>query len=112
MAKGTRKQWLLGSTVPAYPVRFCTTTEGRQELPNILQDSFGMKSITGVHRYGRMLGAIIPMDAVRLLAGFPDAVDDETRLRIKNAALNLLENGITFVRGVHGVGAPNDLLYP
>ena len=96
MAKGTRKQWLMGSTTPAYPVRFCSTTEGRQELPSILQDSFGMKSITGLHRYGRMLGAIIPIEAVRLLAGFPDAVDDATRLRIKNAALNLLENRIIF----------------
>ena len=91
MTKGMNKQWLLGSTTPAYPVRFCTTTEGRQQLPSILQDSFGLKSITGLHRYGRPLGAIIPIEAVRLLAGFPDAVDDATKLRIKNTALNLLE---------------------
>jgi hypothetical protein len=69
----TRKKWLLGSAAPASPARFCSTTEGRQGLPDILHDSFGLKSITGFHRYGRALG------------------DEGTKLRIQNSALNLLE---------------------
>lgn len=87
----TKKQWLLGSSAPAYPARFCSTTEGRQGLPDILQDAFGLKSITGFHRYGRALGAIIPIEAVRLLAGYGASVDEETKLRIRNSALNLLQ---------------------
>jgi hypothetical protein len=80
----TRKKWLLGSAAPASPARFCSTTEGRQGLPDILHDSFGLKSITGFHRYGRALGAIIPIEAVRMLAGYPDTVDEGTKLRIQN----------------------------
>jgi len=91
MTQNTRKQWLLGCSTPAYPARFCTTTEGRQELPSILQDAFGLKSITGFHRYGRTIGAVIPIEAVRLLAGYADTVDDEIKIRIRNSALNLIE---------------------
>ncbi len=91
MPSGNRKQWLLGSATPTFPARFCSTSEGRRMFPDILQDAFGLKSITGFHRYGRTLGAIIPIEAVRLLAGYPDAVDDDTKVRIRNAALNLLE---------------------
>lgn len=89
MSKGTRKAWLMGSAMPAYPVRFCDSTEGRRVLPDILQDAFGLKGITVVHRYNRALGAVIPYDAVRMLAGYP--VDDETRIRVRNAALNALD---------------------
>ncbi len=85
------KQWLLASAMPAYPVRICSTSEGRQTFPDILKDTFGLKSITVFQRYGRTLGAAIPMEAVRLLAGFPDTVDDEMKLRIRNAARTLLK---------------------
>lgn len=74
---------------PAYPARLYTTSEGRQVFPDILQDAFGEKAITGFHRYGRVLGAVVPMEAVMLLAGQP--VDEEAGLRLRNAAQALLE---------------------
>jgi hypothetical protein len=76
--------------MPAYPSRLCSTTEGRQTFPDIMQDAFGLKAITVFHRYGRPLGAAIPFEAVCLLAGYTDLVDEETKLRIRNAALSLV----------------------
>lgn len=78
----------MGSATPAYPVRFCPSTEGRQILPDILQDTYGFKSFTCLHRYDRALGTIVSYDAVLMLAGYP--VDDEVRTRIMNTAQNLL----------------------
>jgi hypothetical protein len=82
------KETLPQVSVPTYPARLYTTTEGRQFFPDILQDAFGEKGVTGFHRYGRLMGAVIPLEAITLLAG--GEVDEETRIRLQNAAHNLL----------------------
>jgi hypothetical protein len=69
-------------------VAIYSTTEGRQNFPGILQDSFGYKAITGFGRYGRALGALVPMEAVQMLAG--DAVDNDIRARIQETARSLI----------------------
>lgn len=73
------------------PACFVTSTEGRQRFPEIMQDVFGEKAITGFHRYGRALGAVIPLEAVRLLAGCAHAVDPAMRKRIRATARALLK---------------------
>lgn len=67
------------------------TTEGRKHFPDYIQDSYGKKSITGFDRYGRFLGAIVPPEAIFLLADESDEVDEFAKLRIKEYAQQLLQ---------------------
>lgn len=67
-----------------------STTDGRQRFPDILQVTYGDKAVIGFDRYGRALGAVVPVEAVRMLAGFSDNVDDDVRQRIQRAATALL----------------------
>lgn len=68
-----------------------STTEGRQRFPDILQTTFGEKAVIGFDRYGRALGAVVPMEAVRLLAGLDNCVDEHVQAHIKRTALKLLQ---------------------
>jgi hypothetical protein len=70
--------------------RLMSTSEGRQRFPDLLQSTFGDKAVIGFERYGRVLGAVVPMEAIRLLAGFDDSVDDATRDRITKTAKALI----------------------
>src|ERR1041385_1515772 len=69
---------------------FYSTTEGRQKLPDILQVSYGEKAVIGFDRYGRALGALVPMEAVEMLAG-STRVDADVRDRIQRTAKSLLD---------------------
>jgi hypothetical protein len=68
-----------------------STTDGRQQLHDILQDIYGDKAVIGFDRYGRVVGAVVPMEAVAMLAGRTDYVDDYTQERIQRAAQKLME---------------------
>lgn len=68
-----------------------STTDGRQRFPDILQVSYGEKAVIGFDRYGRALGAVVPIEAVQMLAGCLDNVDEDVRDRIERAAKALLE---------------------
>lgn len=68
-----------------------STTDGRQKFPDILQVSYGEKAVIGFDRYGRALGAVVPMEAVLMLAGKTHDVDDDVKARIERAALKLLD---------------------
>lgn len=72
------------------PSRLLSTTEGRQRFPDILQTCFGDKAVIGFDRYGRALGAVVPMEAVRLLAGFQESVEPRVREAIAETAKELL----------------------
>jgi hypothetical protein len=80
------------TNTPSGEGRIFTTTEGRQKFPDILQTSYGEKAVIGFGRYGRALGAVVPMEAVRLLAGFEGAVDEDIRARIQRTARSLLQD--------------------
>lgn len=68
-----------------------STTDGRQRFPDILQVSYGEKAVIGFDRYGRALGAVVPMEAVLMLAGKTQDVDEDVKLRIERAAQKLLQ---------------------
>lgn len=68
-----------------------STTDGRQRFPDILQVSYGEKAVIGFDRYGRALGAVVPMEAVAMLAGDHVGVDQDVRERIRRAAQKLLD---------------------
>lgn len=70
--------------------RIVSTSEGRQRFPDLLQTCFGDKAVIGFDRYGRALGAVVPMEAVRLLAGYDDSVDPHVRKTIAMTAEALL----------------------
>lgn len=67
-----------------------STTEGRQRFPDILQVSYGDKAVIGFDRYGRALGAVVPIEAVRILAGYGETVDDDVKRRMERTARLLL----------------------
>ena len=71
--------------------RFMSSTAGRQAFPNIMQDAYGHKCMTGFHRYGRALGAVIPLEGVLMLAGYGHLVPPEMQERILIAAQLLLD---------------------
>lgn len=82
------------STVPHRsnkPQLVYSTTDGRQRFPDILQVTYGDKAVIGFDRYGRAIGAVVPVEAVRMLAGKAEFVDDDVRQRIQRAANALLE---------------------
>jgi hypothetical protein len=41
--------------------RRVTTTEGRQRLPDLIQQVYGEKLVVIFHRYGRDLAALVPL---------------------------------------------------
>ena len=86
MAHPTRRQ----AQSPIPQARLLSTTEGRQRFPDLLQTCFGDKAVIGFDRYGRAMGAVVPMEAVRLLAGYRDAVDPHVRDTIASTAQSLL----------------------
>lgn len=86
MAHTTRRQ----AQNPIPQARLLSTTDGRQRFPDLLQTCFGDKAVIGFDRYGRALGAVVPMEAVRLLAGYDDCVDPHVRETIASTAQALL----------------------
>ena len=48
------------------------------------------KSVIGLDRYGRVVSAVVPLEAVEILAGLDDDVDAETIRKIQRAAKALL----------------------
>lgn len=74
---------------PAYEVRSMSTTEGRQRLPDVLQEIYGDKSLVVFHRYDRGIAVAVPLEAIMLLAG--EAIDEAQEVRIRNATRNLLQ---------------------
>lgn len=65
-----------------------STTEGRARFPDFLQMSFGEKAMIGFDRYGRVIGAIVPMEAVQMIAG--EHVDPDVSARVRRSAQRLL----------------------
>lgn len=78
------------ATAPRKTQIVFSTSEGRAKFPDLLQSAFGDKRIIGFDRYGRIMGAVVPIEAVRLLAGLEAEVEDDTRNRIAKAAKALL----------------------
>ncbi len=70
--------------------RVLTTSQGRQDFPNLLQDTFGHQTITMFTRYDRTVGGLISMDAVQMLID-KKLVDPATRRRIKKNAQEALK---------------------
>ena len=77
-----------GKSSPSAPSLVYSTTIGRAKFAEFLQMTFGEKTVFGFDRYGRALGALVPMEAVKMLAG--REVDPDVRRRIERSAQELL----------------------
>jgi len=55
-----------------------------------MQLSYGEKAVLGFDRHGKVLGAIVPMEAIKIIAGRGDEVHDFIRDQIVDAAAQLL----------------------
>lgn len=78
------------ATAPRKTHIIFSTSQGRAIFPELLQSAFGDKRVIGFDRYGRIMGAVVPIEAVRLLAGLEADVEEDTRMRIIKAARALL----------------------
>lgn len=85
------------------------TTEGRRRFPDFIQDSYGSKTITGFDRYGRFLGAIVPPEAVFLLAEEDDEIDEFARHKIRESARKLIRELHARDEDVEGSVSPDEL---
>jgi hypothetical protein len=68
--------------------RRLTTTEGRQRLPDLIQQVYGEKCVIVFHRYGRDLAALVPLDML--------PADNTIRLDIPTCKLCALRFPDTF----------------
>lgn len=85
------------------------TTEGRRRFPDFIQDSYGSKTITGFDRYGRFLGAIVPPEAVFLLAQDDADIDEFAKRRIRECARQLIRELEARSEGVEGTKTVEEL---
>ena len=67
-----------------------STSEARQKFAEIIQDTYGDKAIVAFERYGKPLGALVPMEALLLLAGGAHGIDSATEGRVRDSAYNVL----------------------
>lgn len=82
---------ILPSQMRSSKAIFLSTAAGIQFFPDVIQDACGEKQFTGFYQHGRVLGAIIPFEAVYLLAGRGEEIDSGIRNRIQEGAQKLLE---------------------
>ena len=75
---------------PATTSQVYSTTLGRAKFPEFIQMSYGEKAVIGFDRYGHMVGAIVPFEAVKILAGMGDDLNPHLREQIRASALQLL----------------------
>jgi hypothetical protein len=72
--------------------RMYSTSEGRANFAEALESAQVEHAVVGFDRYGRPLAALVPIDAVRMLAGAVADVDPALRDKITRAARLFLAN--------------------
>jgi len=72
--------------------RMYSTSEGRANFAEALESAQVEHAVVGFDRYGRPLAALVPIDAVRMLAGASADVDPALRDKITRAARLFLAN--------------------
>lgn len=67
-----------------------STSEARANFAEALESAQLDKAVIGFDRYGRPVAALVPLDAVRMLAGQEDDVDPAVRQKIQRLSQALL----------------------
>lgn len=82
--------------------RMYSTSEGRANFAEALESAQVEHAVVGFDRYGRPLAALVPIDAVRMIAGQAQDVDPALREKIMRSARLFLAN----VPGKSALAAP------
>ena len=69
-----------------------STSEGRANFAEALESAQVQNAVVGFDRYGRPVAALVPIDAVRMLAGLDKKVEPATREKIRRMAQIFLQN--------------------
>lgn len=72
--------------------RIYSTSEGRANFAEALELAQLEHAVVGFDRYGRPLAALVPIDAVRMLAGHDSEVEPATREKVQRMARLFLAN--------------------
>lgn len=68
----------------------CSISDGRARLAGLVQAASVEKAIIGFDRYGQAVAALVPIEAIRILAGADSDVGADTRRGIRRMARQLL----------------------
>jgi hypothetical protein len=72
-----------------------STSQGRANFAEALGVTQVENAVIGFDRYGRLVAALVPIDAVRMLAGQAQAVEPAVRAKIERMARLFLYNAPT-----------------
>ncbi|MEQ1708242.1 MAG: hypothetical protein ABL864_07915 [Terricaulis sp.] len=87
-----------------------STSEARANFAEALETAQLENAVIGFDRYGRLVAALVPIDAVRILAGRGAEVEPAVRDKIGRLARLFLQN--VPKRGVADDGAPKPAKAP
>lgn len=69
-----------------------STSEARANFAEALETAQLDSAVVGFDRYGRMVAALVPVEAVYMLAGRADELEPNVRGKIERAAQNFVHN--------------------
>lgn len=69
-----------------------STSEARANFAEALETAQVDNAVIGFDRYGRTVAALVPVEAVYMLAGMSKLVDPATRKEIEKGAVTFAEN--------------------
>jgi hypothetical protein len=81
-ARGSRKRAAGRKPKP----RSLSTSEARANLADVLETAHAEDAVIGFDRYGRTVAALVPVEAIYMLAGLGRLVPRATRKRIEEGA--------------------------
>jgi hypothetical protein len=76
-----------------------STSQARANFAEALGATQVENTVIGFDRYGRLVAALVPIDAVRMLAGRAEAVEPAIRAKIERMARLFLHNAPAPARG-------------
>lgn len=86
----------LGKGVRAKPAVIYSTSEARANFAEALEAARSEGAVIGFDRYGHTVAALVPLEAIYILAGRGDHVAPEVRERIERSARNLVQDILDF----------------
>jgi hypothetical protein len=80
-----------GKTARARPAQVYSTSEARANFAEALEAASKDGAVIGFGRYGHTVAALVPLEAIYILAGAGDRIAPLARERIERGAKNLVQ---------------------
>lgn len=94
----SRSRGKKAKTQPARTTRL-STSEARANFKKSLEKAHMQNAFVGFERYGKLVAALVPVDAVRVLAGQESELDASARAQVKRTAAAFLSDTPAAPRG-------------